>query len=164
MTGVQTCALPIYAVSVGIKLFTLYLLVGFGDTFVNAIKENLDTLVASGEAVGLGDWLAMGGASFVYGGMGYMVPAMASSMMNGAPALSMSNLGAGAGAVAAAPVAGALAAGAAGLQGASMAASMMQTSKAAGAIGGSAGGGGGNAGSVAGLSRMTSPGGTGASK
>lgn len=153
-----------YAVSVGIKLFALYLLVGFGDTLVDSITADLDKLIAEGKGVNLGDWLAMGGASVVFGGMGFMVPAMASSMMNGAPALSMSNLGAAAGSVAAAPIAGALAAGAAGLQGAGMVASMMQTSKAAGAIGGSAGGGSGAAGAISGLSKMSSPGGAGPSK
>lgn len=144
-----------YAVSVGVKLFALYLIVGFGGTFIAEMGRALDALVAAGKPVGLGDYLGMGGASLVFGGVGYMAPGLASTMLSGSPSLSMSNLGAASGTLAGAPVAAGMAGGAALLQGGGYAASLMQTSKAAGAIGGSAAPPSGNAGSVAGLSRLT---------
>jgi type IV secretion system protein TrbL len=143
-----------YAVSVGVKLFSMYLLIGMGDTFFNAMTQNLDQIVASGKEIAFGDWLGMGGASVVYGGLGYMVPATASSMLNGATSLSMSNLGAAAGAVAAAPVSAGLAAAATGAAvgsyGAGLA-SLLKTKSAAGGIGGSPNGGSGGGGIGGGL-------------
>ena len=142
-----------YAVSVGIKLFTLYLLVGMGDTFFQALQDNLNTIVQGGNEVGFADWLGMGGASAVYGGLGYMVPGIASSMLNGAAALSMSNLGSAGSAIAAAPVAGALAGGAALTQAGGYGASLMnlaKTKNAAGAIGGVPLGGDGFSGGIGG--------------
>ncbi len=150
-----------YAVSVGIKLFTLYLIVGFGNSVVQAIVNQLNVLVASGQPVGFGDWLAMGGSSLVYGGVGYMVPGIASSMMNGSPSMSMSNLGAASGMMAAAPVAAGMAAGAAGTQVVGLTGSAFARTKAgaAGGIGGSSASGGefagGISGGTAGLSRLT---------
>lgn len=141
-----------YAVSVGIKLFTMYLLVGLGDTFFQAMQDNLNQLVSSGKEISFGDWLGMGGTSVIYGGLGYMVPGIASSMLNGSAALSMANLGAAGGALAAAPVAGALAAGAAGSQMAGALAGLSKTKSAAGGIGGSLPGGVGG-GSLGGLNK-----------
>lgn len=141
-----------YAVSVGVKLFSMYLLVGLGDTFFQAMDQQLTTLASSEKGIGFSDWLGMGGTSLVYGGLGYMVPGIASSMLNGAASMSMSNLGAASGALAAAPVAGALAGGAALAQGAGYGAGLMNLAKtkdAAGAIGGSPPGGG-SSGSVSG--------------
>lgn len=138
-----------YAVSVGVKLFSMYLLIGMGDTFFAAMTQNLDQIVASGKEISFGDWLGIGGASVVYGGLGYMVPSTAASMLNGAASLSMANLGAAAGAVAAAPVAAGLAAAAtgaaAGSYGAGLA-NLLKTKSAAGGIGGSPTGGGGGGG------------------
>lgn len=134
-----------YAVSVGIKLFTLYLVVGFGDTLATALTNNIMQLTANGQEVTMGDWLGVGGASLVFGGVGYMVPGLAASMMNGAPSMSMSNLGAAAGGVAAAPVAAGLGAGATVMQGAGLAtgaaAALMRGRQAIGGIGGAPGGG-----------------------
>jgi type IV secretion system protein TrbL len=150
-----------YAVSVGIKLFTLYLIVGFGNSVVQAIMNQLNALVASGQPVGFGDWLAIAGSALVYGGVGYMVPGIASSMMNGSPSMSLGNLGAASGMLAAAPVAAGLAAGAATTQAAGLVGKAFgrTQSGAAGGIGGSAASGGGFAGGIsggtAGLSRLT---------
>ena len=143
-----------YAVSVGIKLFTLYLIVGFGNSMVQAIINQLNTLVASGQPIGFGDWLAIGGCALVYGGVGYMVPGIASSMMNGTPSMSLGNLGAASGMMAATPIAAGLAAGAVGMQVAGL------TGRAFGSIrAGAAGGIGGAPASeqvgTAGLSRLT---------
>ena len=150
-----------YAVSVGIKLFTLYLIVGFGNSLVQAIVNQLNALVANGQPVGFGDWLAIGGSALVYGGVGYMVPGIASSMMNGTPSMSLGNLGAASGMLAAAPVAAGLAAGAAGMQVAGLAGKAFGSTQAgaAGGIGGSSASGGGFAGGISGgtggLSRLT---------
>ena len=150
-----------YAVSVGIKLFTLYLIVGFGSSLVQAIVNQLNALVANGQPLGFGDWLAIGGSALVYGGVGYMVPGIASSMMNGSPSMSLGNLGAASGMLAAAPVAAGLAAGAAGMQVAGLAGRALGSTQAgaAGGVGGSPASGGGFAGGIgggtAGLSRLT---------
>ena len=158
-----------YAISIGIKLFTLYLIIGFGNDLVTQMGIQLDALVKSGQPVGFGDWLAMGGTSAVYGGVGYMVPGLAGTMMNGSPNMTMSNMGAAGGALAAAPVAAGLATGAAGAQAIGLAAKLAGTTKsgAAGGIGGSAASGGGFAGGIAGgtagLSRLTQAGGGAAS-
>ena len=150
-----------YAVSVGIKLFTLYLIIGFGSTLVNDMLAQLTTLTTGGQSIGLGDWLAMGGTSLVYGGVGYMVPSLASTMMNGSPNMTMSNLGAAAGGMAAAPVAAGLAVGAAGARVAGMVGKAFDSTKsgAAGGISGSPASGGGFAGGITGgttgLSRLT---------
>lgn len=150
-----------YAISVGIKLFTLYLIIGFGSDLVTQMQAQLSALTAGGNSVGLGDWLGMGGTSVVYGGVGYMVPGLASSMMNGSPSMTMSNLGAAGGAMAAAPVAVGLATGAAGAQAAGLVGKTFGSTQTAavGGISGSPTSGGGFAGSVTGgtaaLSRLT---------
>jgi len=150
------------SVSVGIKLFTLYLIVGFGNSVVQAIMNQLNALVACGQPVGFGDWLAIAGSALVYGGVGYMVPGIASSMMSGSPSMSLgNNLGAASGMLAAAPVAAGLAAGAATTKAAGLVGKAFgrTQSGAAGGIGGSAASGGGFAGGIsggtAGLSKLT---------
>ena len=150
-----------YAVSVGIKLFTLYLIIGFGQDLVTQMGNQLTALTSGGNGIGMGDWLAMGGTSLVYGGVGYMVPSLASTMMNGSPNMTMSNMGAAAGGMAAAPVAAGLAVGAAGTRAAGLMGKAFDSTKsgAAGGISGSSASGGGFAGSItggtAGLSRLT---------
>lgn len=132
-----------YAMSVGIKLFTIYMMIGLGDTFFNAIYDEMNKVITQGGELNFADWLGLGGASAVYGGLGYMVPGLASSMLNGAAALSMSNVGAATSALASAPVAGTLAAGAAAASTGGYAASMANLMKtkgntsSAGGIGGS---------------------------
>lgn len=119
-----------YAMSVGVKLFTLYLLIGLGDTFFQAIYGEMSKVLAQSDGeIKFGDWLGLGGASAIYGGLSYMIPSITSSMLNGAAALSMSNVGSAAGALSAAPVAGALAAGAATTSGAGHLANLTKLSK-----------------------------------
>lgn len=139
-----------YAVSTGIKLFTLYLIVGQGQNVANQIIHALNS---GGAAPGPVDFLGAGASSLAYGAIGYMVPSLAGSMMNGSPSLSMGNMAAAGGGIAGSMVAGAAAAGAAALSGASAAAGLFgKTTKAAGNIGGDAlsEGGGGIGGAVAG--------------
>lgn len=135
-----------YAMSVGIKLFTIYMMIGLGDTFFDAMYAEMNKVIAQGGELNFGDWLGLGGASAVYGGLGYMVPGLASSMLNGAAALSMSNVGAATSALAAAPVAGALATGAAAASAGGYAAGMTNLLKTKGNTDG--GGGGGIGGSL----------------
>lgn len=126
-----------YAVSTGIKLFTLYLIVGQGQAVANQIVHAL--VSSGGPAPGPIDFLGAGASSVAYGAMGYMVPAMAGSMMNGSPSLSLGNMAGAAGGMMGSIVgAGAMAASTAlsGLSAASGAFS--KTTKAAGNIGGDA--------------------------
>ncbi len=143
-----------YAVSTGIKLFTLYLIVGQGQNVANQI---IQALTASGAAPGPVDFLGAGASSLAYGAMGYMVPALAGSMMNGSPSLSMGNMAAAGGGIAGSMVGAAAMAGATALSGLSAASGIFnQTSKAAGSISGETLGAGGSiSGSMPGSTRTT---------
>lgn len=130
-----------YAVSTGIKLFTLYLIVGQGQNVANAIIQGL---TSGGAAPGPVDFLGAGASSLAYGAMGYMVPSLAGSMMNGSPALSMGNMAAAGGGLAGSMIGTAAMGAATALSGMSAASGLFnKTSKAAGNIGGSAPAGGG---------------------
>ena len=134
-----------YAISIGVKLFTIYLIIGFGDSFTQALKDTIAaSYAAHPEGPSFGDYLGVGGASLFYGVTGYMAPGLAGSMLNGTVAMSLQSAGTAAGMVGGAPVAAGLAASAAGaralgLAGGAMGA-LMPVQKAAGAIGGSSGG------------------------
>ncbi|PIQ50836.1 MAG: P-type conjugative transfer protein TrbL [Comamonadaceae bacterium CG12_big_fil_rev_8_21_14_0_65_59_15] len=145
-----------YAISVGVKLFTIYLIIGFGDSFTQALKDTIAAAYAAHpEGPSFGDYLGVGGASLFYGVTGYMAPGLAGSMLNGTVAMSLQSAGTAAGMVGGAPVAAGLATSAAGaralgLAGGAMGA-LMPIQKAAGAIGGSSAGvgfGGGISGAV----------------
>jgi type IV secretion system protein TrbL len=145
-----------YAISIGVKLFTIYLIIGFGDSFTQALKDTIAAAYAAHpEGPSFGDYLGVGGASLFYGVTGYMAPGLAGSMLNGTVAMSLQSAGTAAGMVGGAPVAAGLAASAAGaralgLAGGAMGA-LMPIQKAAGAIGGSSAGvgfGGGISGAV----------------
>jgi len=150
-----------YAVSTGIKLFTLYLIVGQGQNVANQI---IHALTANGAAPGPVDFMGAGASSLAYGAMGYMVPALAGSMMNGSPSLSMGNMAAAGGGIAGSIVGAAAMAGATALSGLSAATGMFnKTSKAAGNIGGDALGAGGSiGGSMPGSTDTTMAGGNSA--
>jgi len=136
-----------YAVSTGIKLFTLYLIVGQGQNVADAIVHGLST----GAAPGPVDFLGAGASSLAYGAMGYMVPSLAGSMMNGSPALSLGNMAAAGGGLAGSMVAGAAMAGATALSGANAAMGAFgKTTGAAGKIGGEAAAGLAPGGSIGG--------------
>jgi type IV secretion system protein TrbL len=145
-----------YAISIGVKLFTIYLIIGFGDSFTQALKDTIAAAYAAHpEGPSFGDYLGVGGASLFYGVTGYMAPGLAGSMLNGTVAMSLQSAGTAAGMVGGAPVAAGLATSAAGaralgLAGGAMGA-LMPVQKAAGAIGGSSAGvgfGGGISGMV----------------
>lgn len=130
-----------YAISVGVKLFTIYLIIGFGDSFTQALKDTIAAAYAAHpEGPSFGDYLGVGGASLFYGVTGYMAPGLAGAMLNGTVAMSLQSAGTAAGMVGAAPVVAGLATSAAGaralgLAGGAMGA-LMPVQKAAGAIGG----------------------------
>jgi len=146
-----------YAVSTGIKLFTLYLIVGQGQNVADAI---ISGLTSGGTPPGPVDFMAAGASSLAYGAMGYMVPSLAGSMMNGSPSLSMGNMAAAGGGIAGTAIGTAAMGAATALSGVSAASGMFnKTSKAAGNIGGSAPAGGGGGGSVGGGLPGGSPGG-----
>ncbi|CDW95860.1 putative Type IV secretory pathway TrbL components-like protein [Thiomonas arsenitoxydans] len=151
-----------YAVSVGIKLFTIYLVAGFGGQLANIIIQHWAAVQAGAppnNVVGPVDFLTAGATALAYGAVGYLVPGIAGSMMNGSPAMSLSNAGAAAGGMAVAPIAAGLAGGAAGMRGASALAGLLPDSRSGGAkggIGGSAMLGGGPVGGVSGTSRLES--------
>ena len=151
-----------YAVSVGIKLFTIYLVAGFGGQLANIIIQHWAAVAAAAppnNVVGPVDFLTAGATALAYGAVGYMVPGIAGSMMNGSPSMSLSNAGAAAGGMAAAPIAAGLAGGAAAMKGVSALAGLAGGSGSGGAkggIGGSAMLGGGPVGGVSGTSRLES--------
>jgi len=136
-----------YAISIGVKLFTIYLIIGFGDSFTQALKDTIAAAYAAHpEGPSFGDYLGVGGAALFYGVTGYMAPGLAGSMLNGTVAMSLQSAGTAAGMVGGAPVAAGLVASAAGtralgLSGGAMGA-LMPVQKAAGAIGGASAGGG----------------------
>jgi len=145
-----------YAISIGVKLFTIYLIIGFGDSFTQALKDTIAAAYAAHpEGPSFGDYLGVGGASLFYGVTGYMAPGLAGSMLNGTVAMSLQSAGTAAGMVGGAPVAAGLATSAAGaralgLAGGAMGA-LLPVQKAAGAIGGASAGvgfGGGISGTV----------------
>ena len=145
-----------YAISIGVKLFTIYLIIGFGDSFTQALKDTIAaSYAAHPEGPSFGDYLGVGGASLFYGVTGYMAPGLAGSMLNGTVAMSLQSAGTAAGMVGGAPVAAGLAASAAGARAMGLAGGAMGTlmpvQRAAGAIGGASAGvgfGGGISGMV----------------
>lgn len=145
-----------YAISIGVKLFTIYLIIGFGDSFTQALKDTIAAAYAAHpDGPSFGDYLGVGGASLFYGVTGYMAPGLAGSMLNGTVAMSLQSAGTAAGMVVAAPVVAGLATSAAGARALGLAGNAMEAlmpiQKAAGAIGGGSAGssyGGGISGTV----------------
>jgi type IV secretion system protein TrbL len=151
-----------YAISVGVKLFTIYLIIGFGDSFTQALKDTIAAAYgAHPEGPSFGDYLGVGGASLFYGVTGYMAPGLAGSMLNGTVAMSLQSAGTAAGMVGGAPVAAALASSAAGARALGLAGgaigALLPLQRAAGAIGGSSAGVG-FAGGIGGAVSPVSPG------
>ena len=132
-----------YAISIGVKLFTIYLIIGFGDSFTQAMKDTIAaSYAAHPEGPSFGDYLGIGGASLFYGVTGYMAPGLAGAMLSGTVAMSLQSAGTAAGMVGGAPVAAGLAASAAGaralgIAGGAMGA-LLPIQKAVGAISGGA--------------------------
>lgn len=147
-----------YAVSIGVKLLTLYLIVGLGSTMTMAIMDHISNVaVANGGHLGFTDFLGVGGASVAYGAIGYLVPGLAGTMLNGSPSLSMSNMSAAGKGMASAPVGATLSAGAAGARGMALGAagaagiaSLFAGGGKGGSISGSPSGGGLGVGTISG--------------
>lgn len=145
-----------YAVSIGVKLFTLYLIVALGESFVNALVNYIAQDIAQSGTVSINTLLGTTGGSLAYGAIGYLVPGLAGSMLNGSPSLSMSNVGQAGKGIASMPVGAALSTGAAGARAMGLGAggAAFLASKFGGGGGGSIGGlppgGGGGGGSVLG--------------
>ncbi len=134
-----------YAVSVGIKLFVLYLIVGLGGTLA---QQLIAQIVSYGSTVPPIVYLQAGVGSLVFGAIGYLVPGLAGAMMNGSPTLSLGTLGAAAAGVAG----GAMMTGAAGVAGAAaLAHQTLGAAKAVGAVGAATGRLGATAGLAAGF-------------
>lgn len=146
-----------YAMSVGVKLFTLYLIVAMGEPFVDSLVNYISNDIAQNGTVSMNTMLGTTAASLMYGAMGYLVPGLAGSMLNGSPSLSMSNVGQAGKGMAGMPVGAALSTGAAGARamglgagGAAFLASKFGGGGGGGSIGGLPPGGGGGGGSVLG--------------
>ncbi len=155
-----------YAISVGIKLFVLQLIVGLGGSVANALIQHLASIPSPSPF----DYLAPAAASLGFGALGFMAPSLAGSMMNGSPALSMGNMAGAAAGIAGGIVGAGATMGAAAMGGASAASgiyaktmgALKSGEKAAGSVGGSAmgkmvggisgapGGGGGTGGGISG--------------
>ncbi|MHB8346122.1 MAG: type IV secretion system protein, partial [Acidiferrobacterales bacterium] len=134
-----------YAVSVGIKLFVLYLIVGLGGTLAQQLVAQI---VSYGSNVPPIVYLQAGVGSLVFGAIGYLVPGLAGAMMNGSPTLSLGTLGGAAAGVAG----GAMLTGAAGVAGAAaLAHQTLGAAKAVGAVGAATGRLGATAGLAAGF-------------
>lgn len=146
-----------YAMSIGVKLFTLYLIIALGESFVNSLVNYIGQNIAENGTVSISTLLGTAGGSLAYGAIGYLVPGLAGSMLNGSPSLSMSNVGQAGKGMASAPVSAGLSAGAAGARAMGLGAggAAMLASKfggGGGSIGGLPPGGGGGGGSVLGSS------------
>jgi type IV secretion system protein TrbL len=144
-----------YAVSIGVKLFTLYLIVALGESFVNALVNYIAQDIQQSGTVSINTLLGTAGGSLAYGAIGYLVPGLAGSMLNGSPSLSMSNVGQAGKGIASMPVGAALSTGAAGARAMGLGAggAAFLASKfggGGGGIGGTPPGGGGGGGSVLG--------------
>ena len=119
-----------YAVSIGIKLFMLELIVGLGFD----LGQQWGSLFANGIAPPE-TYIEVVGAALVFGFLAWQIPSLAASLMNGAPRMTLGSFVSTAGAVAVGGVivgsgVGALAAGATTLAGGSS-----ETARAAGDVG-----------------------------
>ncbi|MEJ7139536.1 P-type conjugative transfer protein TrbL [Amphibiibacter pelophylacis] len=74
-----------YAIAVGVKLMTIYLLIGASSTLFNGWAALLNA-ATSGLQFIINAWVVMGGAAF-FAFLAWMIPSMASSMLSGAPSL-----------------------------------------------------------------------------
>ena len=106
-----------YLVSVGVKLLTIYAIIGLGQGLV---ANETQYLVQYAQCTGSNcaihpiDLLSVGTAMMMYGVIGIQVPGLAGSLMNGSPSMTLGNVAGGAAALAAPAAAGVVAAGAAG--------------------------------------------------
>lgn len=74
-----------YAISVGVKLMTIYLLIGASNTLFTGWAGLLSSSTAGLQFI-INAWVVMGGAAF-FAFLAWMIPSLASSMLSGAPSL-----------------------------------------------------------------------------
>lgn len=74
-----------YAISVGVKLMTLYLLIGASNTLFTGWADLLSSSTAGLQFI-INAWVVMGGAAF-FAFLAWMIPSLASSKLSGAPSL-----------------------------------------------------------------------------
>ncbi|MDE1891700.1 MAG: P-type conjugative transfer protein TrbL [Betaproteobacteria bacterium] len=84
-----------YAVSVGIKLFVLYLIVGLGPLLAQNINQDIQqAMIAAGTgSPPPASFFTAAAISLVFGALCFMIPSLAATMMSGSPSLSLSNVG-----------------------------------------------------------------------
>jgi type IV secretion system protein TrbL len=116
-----------YAVSVGIKLFMLYLIVGLGQT----LAAQWTVLFTPGVIASPDLYIGVAGSALVFMLLGWQIPSLAASLMNGSPMMTLGTAGSTLGTMAAGGatvVAGGLAAtGAVALSGVAAAAALAGT-------------------------------------
>lgn len=154
-----------YMMSNGAKLLTIYLIIGFGHDFTQAAVQHISDIAQSnGGHLGFSDFLGLAGGSAVYGALGYLVPGLAGSLLNGQPSLSMSNVGQAAKGAASMPISAGMSTAASGarMMGGGAVGAAWLGSKfggASGSIGGvPPGGGGGGGGGIFGSGKPGSSG------
>ena len=74
-----------YAISVGVKLMTIYLLIGASNTLFTGWADLLSSSTSGLQFI-INAWVVMGGAAF-FAFLAWMIPSLASSMLSGAPSL-----------------------------------------------------------------------------
>jgi type IV secretion system protein TrbL len=97
-----------YAVSIGVKLMVIFLVIGLGDQLVT---NQVNDMLTGNQTLQVHDFVVLMLTLLVYAGLAWNVPAMAGSFLNGSPHMSMGTM-AGAAMAAGAAMTG-LAAGAA---------------------------------------------------
>jgi type IV secretion system protein TrbL len=74
-----------YAISVGVKLMFIYLLIGASNTLFTGWADMLSSSTSGLQFI-INAWVVMGGAAF-FAFLAWMIPSLASSAMSGAPSL-----------------------------------------------------------------------------
>lgn len=93
-----------YAISVGVKLFVLYLIVGLANHMGTQLDAAINATTRS--TFSPLQFLQMGAGSIVIAGLAWMVPSLAGSLMNGSPSMSVGALGGAAAGIVGGGVAG----------------------------------------------------------
>jgi type IV secretion system protein TrbL len=78
-----------YAVSVGIKLFMLYLIVGLGQT----LASQWTVLFTPGVIASPDVYIGVAGSALVFMLLGWQIPSLAASLMNGSPIMTLGTAG-----------------------------------------------------------------------
>ncbi|BAP88371.1 p-type conjugative transfer protein TrbL [Burkholderiales bacterium GJ-E10] len=104
-----------YLVSVGVKLLTIYAIIGLGANLIANEMSYISSYIGSPSGtMPPTDLLSVGVSMMLYGVIGIQVPGLAGSMMNGSPSMTLGNVAGGAAAIMAPAAAGVMGAGAAG--------------------------------------------------